>query len=438
MARPAPTPAIFDLADLPPRQDLEHELGEALDELARLRRRRHLRRDDRYRELEPELARLLQGFAWDTTIAPRPPTLPRRIRAVAWNIERGKRFAALRGAIDQDPLIRDADLLLLTELDIGMGRSQNLDVPRELAAHLGMSYVFANQHVVLSPGDSGERDHGVANRLGLHGCALLSRLPIRRFCAVTLPEYKDKFHALEKRLGDKRAILAEVEVEGGVVTVAVVHLDPFAPARHRARQLRRILRAAAAFDDRRLLLGGDLNTSTYDFGSSIGLTLNLMHKALRFGFEGTIDQYMRPGEVFERAVFRALEAAGLTTEGYNDPAVGTIYYNVNDPEVIGKTLEYVPKALWSWLQRRLEPRGGIVPFRFDWFAGRGLAPSAPRVIERPSWRGVQVSDHNPIVVEVEPGAEAEAEAWTPEPRRLRASSRLRSRLALRRAVDLRP
>ncbi|MEZ4382234.1 MAG: endonuclease/exonuclease/phosphatase family protein [Nannocystaceae bacterium] len=403
-------PAIFDLRALPGRQRLDHDLSGDLERLAAHRRRRQLRRDPEYRTLRPELVRLVRGFAWDRAI-PRPRADPTRpLRAAAWNVERGKRFDALREVIAGEPRLMDADLLLLTELDVGMGRSGNRDVPAELARLTGMSYVFANQHVVLAPGDSGERDHGVANELGLHGCALLSRLPIRRFAAVTLPEYVDKFHAQEKRLGAKRALVAEIEAGAQLLTVAVIHLDPFAPARHRARQLRRVLRATAAFDDRRLLVGGDFNTSTYDLGSAPGLALNIAHKLLRFGFDGTVRQYMTPNEVFERPVFAALAAAGLDTAGYNDADTGTIYYDVNDPDLVTKTLSYVPRSVWSWLQRRLEPWGGIVPMRLDWFAGRGLTPLRPAVLERPAIDGVLVSDHNPIFVDVELDADADAAA----------------------------
>lgn len=409
MAPTAIQPAIFDLRALPPRQRLDHDLGRDLERLAAHRRRRQLRRDPEYRDLRPELVRLVRGFAWSREI-PRPRTDPAApLRAAAWNVERGKRFAALREVIAGEPRLVDADLLFLTELDVGMGRSGNRDVPAELARLTGMSYIYANQHVVLAPGDSGERDHGVANELGLHGCALLSRLPIRRFAAVTLPEFVDKFHAQEKRLGAKRALIAEVEVGGGaVLTVAVVHLDPFASARHRARQLRRVLAATTALDDRHLLVGGDFNTSTYDLGSAPGLALNIAHKLLRFGFGGTVRQYMKPDEVFERPVFATLADAGLDTAGYNDADTGTIYYDVNDPELVTKTLNYVPRPVWSWLQRRLEPWGGIVPMRLDWFAGRGLTPLRPAVLERPSAGGIQVSDHNPIFVDVELAADDRA------------------------------
>ncbi|MEZ4454552.1 MAG: endonuclease/exonuclease/phosphatase family protein [Nannocystaceae bacterium] len=393
-------PAIFDLRALPPRSGLHHELGTSLDHLASLRRRRHLRRDPIYRHLRPEILRLLRGFAWDLTIAPPPTEAPTEIRAVAWNIERGKRWEPLRSVLRDHPVLSDIDLLFLTEVDIGMGRSQNRNVAAELAEAIGMNYVFANQHLVLAPGDSGEQDHHTPNTLALHGCALFSRWPIRRFAAVPLPERRDKFHALEKRLGQKRTLVAEIELSDGPLTAVVVHLDPFASPRHRAAQLRRIVASVRHFGGSRILLGGDLNTNTYNLSSPPLLVANLVHKLMRFGVAGTIEQYMTPDEHFERPVFDVLSEWGLTTEGYNDPAVGTAYYDVNDPEVMGKTLEYVPKAIWAWIQRRLEPWGGVVPLRFDWFAGRGLRPVRPRVIDRPTFEGRQVSDHNPIVVDL--------------------------------------
>ena len=39
--------------------------------------------------------------------------------------------------------------------------------------------------------------------------------------------------------------------------------------------------------------------------------------------------------------------------------------------------------------------------RVDWFAGRGIEPLRAEVVERPEWRGQRISDHNPIVLEIE-------------------------------------
>jgi endonuclease/exonuclease/phosphatase family metal-dependent hydrolase len=392
---------LRELGPSVPAVSLEHALAPHLPGLAAVRTRRRLRRHRLYRMLRADIDRVLDGFEWDLSDLPRRRALPddAPLRAAAWNVERGKRFDALLGVLSTEPLLRDADLLLLTEVDIGMGRSGNRNVPREVARALGMGYVFANYHLVLAPGDSAERDHGEGNTLGLHGAALLTRLPVKRFWGVPLPEFTDKFHALEKRLGSKRALLVEVELADGPLLVVLLHLDPFAPPHHRAAQVRIVVDAIARTGIERVLLGGDLNTNTYHLGSKAGLAIDVLHKLVRFGFAGTVRQYMTPEQVFERRVFAALAQAGLRTEGFTDPSAGTIHYDLNDPELRDKSLAYLPPRVFAWLERRLQPWGGCVPMRIDHFAGRGL--DAVRALTLPPTRheGVRVSDHAPIVVE---------------------------------------
>ncbi len=402
-------------ASLPSRFELDHDFTEALAHIAAIRTRRKLERDPVYRAIKPQLERVLRGFEWDleptlgTSLQPRRPG---KVRVVAWNVERGKRFEGLRHALTEDPVLREADVLLLTEVDIGMGRSQNLNVPRELAAALGLGYVFANYHLVLVEGDRGERGHGVPNTKSMHGCALLTRFPVLRFEAVDLQERKDKFHATEKRIGNKRTLLCELLLPDGPLSLALVHLDPFTGPRHRAGQLRQIVERLRRFGGERMLLGGDLNTNTYDLGSGQGMLYNMLYKLTRFGFEGSVAQYMKPEEIVERKVFDALRAGGLAIEGYNDFARGTIYYDVYDPEMARKALDYLPpracKWMMDWLERRLAPWDGRVPLRVDWFAGAGLRPSSPQVIERLMVGGKIVSDHNPILVDLEIATASEA------------------------------
>lgn len=384
-----------DLAE--PRRPLEHGLRPHFEALARLRTRRALERDPLYRGLRDEIDRVLAGFEWDVRHgAPAPTTGP--FRAVAWNVERGKRFEQLMAALDDEPLIGGADLLLLTELDIGMGRSGNRNVPREIAGALGMGYVFANYHLVLAPGDSAELDTREPNTAGLHGAALFTRWPVRRVWGLGLPEYTDKFRAIEKRLGTKRALLCEVEAPDGPLVVVVVHLDPFAPPIHRARQLRTILAAVERMGVPRVLVGGDFNTNTYHLGSKIGLGVDIAHKLARFGFAGTIEQYMTPDRVFERGVFRVLAGAGYVTEGFTDPGAGTIHYDLRDPEVREKSLHYLPGFAFRWMEQKLRRWDGCVPMRVDHFAGRGLRPVRALTLPR-DMPGGRVSDHAPIVVE---------------------------------------
>jgi hypothetical protein len=234
---------------LPPRFELDHDFTDALAHISRIRKRKKLRRDAVYQRIRPQLERVLRGFEWDLEPTLGTPLTTRRpgcVRAVAWNVERGKRYEGLSTLLRTDPELRDADILMLTEVDIGMGRSNNRNVPREIAAELGMGYVFANYHIVLAEGDRGERGHGIPNTKALHGCALLTRFPVLRFEAVELYERRDKFHATEKRMGNKRTLLCELLLPDGPLTVALVHLDPFAGPRNRAASSARSSTACAA------------------------------------------------------------------------------------------------------------------------------------------------------------------------------------------------
>jgi endonuclease/exonuclease/phosphatase family metal-dependent hydrolase len=251
---------------------------------------------------------------------------------------------------------------------------------------------------VLAPGDSGEQDTTEPNTLALHGAALFTRFPVRRMWALGLGEFTDKFRALEKRLGTKRALFVELEAPGGPLLVVVIHLDPFAPPIHRANQLRSIIAAVDRIGIPRVLLGGDFNTNTYHLGSKLGLGVDIAHKLARFGLVGTIEQYMTPERIFERRVFSLLESAGFATDGFTDPRAGTIHYDLNDPEVREKSLSYLPRFAVRWLEHQLQRWDGCVPMRVDHFAARGLAPVNAFTLPR-DLPGGRVSDHNPIVLD---------------------------------------
>jgi len=94
------------------------------------------------------------------------------LRVASWNIERGLNFdlirlalsdpdgfqqAALQGGmldtnkqarIDQQlRTLRDADIVVLNEVDLGMKRTDYRDVTRDLAHVLGMNYVFGVEFI---------------------------------------------------------------------------------------------------------------------------------------------------------------------------------------------------------------------------------------------------------------------------------------------------
>ena len=114
MPRPQPYPALT--RPLPPRHRLVHQLTPELERLGEIRRRRHLKRNRIYKRIAPEIDRVLEGFEWDLSIAP-PPMRPKladdRVRAVAWNVERGKRFDGVRALLRQHEVLGQADLIYL-------------------------------------------------------------------------------------------------------------------------------------------------------------------------------------------------------------------------------------------------------------------------------------------------------------------------------------
>jgi endonuclease/exonuclease/phosphatase family metal-dependent hydrolase len=382
-------------------EPIAHRLGAHYSALRRFRHRRALHRSALYREIAAELERVLRAVAWGDAhhAAPRPRN---GLRAVAWNIQRGARFAALLQALTEDPVLSRADLLCLSEVDCGMGRSANRDVARELADRLGMSYAFGVSYLVLED-DWGENPASTPNRLALAGSAMLSRLPIVRVENVDLPELRDKFSSSEKRLGKKRALLVEVTTADGPLAVAGCHLDSNASPRQRGLQLAALLDAADRFvggGRAPILVGGDLNTTTYDLSSPVRLAGNILHKLAITGFAATLSHYMTPELLYERPVFEELARRGYHLDGFNDRAHGTIRYDLDDPYAIQKAARNVGRPLTWLLRQRLRPWGGVVPARLDWFAGRALHPRGAFVIDPRDGEGRPASDHAAIVVDL--------------------------------------
>lgn len=309
---------------------------------------------------------------------------------VAWNIQRGRRFDELLRALREDALLKSADVLLLSEVDCGMARSGNRHVARELGAALGLSGAFGVSYLVLED-DWGENPGGAPNQLALAGSAVLARAPIDAVENVDLPELRDKFSSSEKRLGKKRALVCRI----GALTVAVAHLDSNASPAGRARQLEAIVQSGERMaGGGALIVGGDLNTTTYDLASAGALARNLIHKLIVTGFRETINQYMTPEKRYEKPIFEVLRAHQLAVDEFNDRAHGTLHFDINDEYAIQKTRRLVGSLLTRLLAYKLRPWQGRVPARLDWFAGRGVTPLAAFTVEN------EASDHAAIVVDL--------------------------------------
>jgi endonuclease/exonuclease/phosphatase family metal-dependent hydrolase len=381
-----------------------HEIAAHYRALRAIRTRKVLERSALWAEIGGEVKRVLDGVErGDWAPIPPPAAAPAQrgqvLRAVAWNVQRGARLDDLRRAIVSPPFA-GTDVLLLSEVDVGVGRSGNRNVARELAEVLGMNYAFGVSYLALTD-DIGDDAAGVENTLALSGAAIVSRYPIGRVENVDLPAIKDKFHSSEKRLGKKRALLAEIALADGPLAVAVCHLDSTASPAQRARQLAGVLDSVDRSGAARALVGGDFNTSTYDVSSTPALVRDILHKLLVTGFRASIDQYLTPEKRYERPVFDLLRARDFVIDGFNDRGTGTYFYDITDPYVVDRLRTYIGRALTHFLRRLLRPWNGCVPARLDWFAGRNVTPLAAAV-ERPRAvaDGRPISDHSAVIVDV--------------------------------------
>ncbi len=393
-------------------------LPDDLVALGRIRRRRELERSALYRRLADRVDEVTRGLehARPASPAPRPDGV-RFLRALTWNIERGNRLDAIKAYLGAEPRVRDVDLVLLNEVDIGMARSQNRDVAAELAELLGFEYVFGNSYLCLGHGDARDGTPGLPNERGLHGNAILSRWPLVRAENVSVAVSKDKFESSEKRLGHKKALWADVRTPLGDLCVIAAHLDPYTSPEVRRAQMADVLAAAKARSRApAALLGGDLNTTTYDLHSLPRLFGNVAAKLWRGGFPHAVDHYMRPQALYERGIFDELAAHGFATEAFNAMGQGSVRYEVNTFDSESKVKDHLPAAFVHLLRYKLRPWNGSVPLKIDWFAGRGLdalgageraepggrTSLAPQVLERAAWRGERISDHDPVLVDVAP------------------------------------
>ena len=325
-----------------------------------------------------------------------------RYRCVAWNLERGIHLPGQLVALREHPYLRESDLLLLTEADAGMARSGNRDVARELAQGLGMHYAFLPCYLNLSKGAGQESEVDGHNRLGLHGNALLSRYPIRNVRRIGLVNGIDKMAGREKRLGTQTALAAEIAFPNEPLTVAVVHLDAQSTQEHRRQQLRDVL--AALPDSGPVLVGGDWNTTTYNSSHAFYAIMGFALRVL-IGVERTITRhYLHPHNHFERRMFEDLERQGYDFRGCNLIGEPTFAYDIADLKARKNLGEWVPAWCFAFIRWALRNHGGRCPLKLDWFATRGVTSANPVVIHelRAKDGGPQLSDHDPIGIEVAP------------------------------------
>ncbi len=266
------------------------------------------------------------------------------IVVAAWNAERLKYHAPSVELVSQS----GADILLLTEADLGMARAGNRHTVADLARDLGMSYVFGVEFIELDLGDSREREwhKGETNAVGFHGNALLSRLPLTDAALIRLDDGGNWWTDAKDgqgRIGGRMAIAARIETSLGPILAVSVHLESKTDIEDRAGQTRRLIAAVEKLaGNLPVVIGGDFNTNSLPAGT-------------------------REPEAHE-PLFGLLAEAGYRWEAANDFA----------------------------LTQRTRPDGTPQPpfARLDWLFTRGLTASQAVTVPAVDADGAAISDHD--------------------------------------------
>jgi endonuclease/exonuclease/phosphatase family metal-dependent hydrolase len=319
--------------------------------------------------------RIARGVTALTAIEYRPPetiSVPRRpLRLCAWNAERlkyGEASAALMRGLD-------LDILLLSESDVGMARSGNRHTTAELAAALDMGYAYGVEFVELGLGDDREREwhKGQRNHAGLHGNAILSRLPLHDLALIRLDAggrwFADrisgtanggKASGIQRRLGGRMALAGRIATDDGDFVVVSLHLESDSDANDRAQQMTRLLSAInGCYGHARMVIGGDCNTAALP---EIDATRPEDARA-----------WFHRCDAYE-PMFGVMQQASFGWRSANDMAA----------------------------TQRTRPDGKPKPpfRRIDWLFTRNLVASEPRTVAAVDANGAAISDHDAIVVDL--------------------------------------
>lgn len=291
--------------------------------------------------LQAKLDRLLTTPFVSNAAATRPPVLPHSpqlgtfVRVVQWNIERGIEYDAIRAALtganqfarfidasahprgssdrktilQQVALLKQADVIVLNEVDWGMKRTDYRNVAADLAAALRMNYAYGVEFVEVDPIALGTEEFeevtaedraklkaqiaiDKSRYRGLHGTAILSRFPLENVRLQPFEHQPHDWYKAEResvqpleagkrkagelvfrekvqreiRRGGRMMLTAEIadeRIPGGRMTIVATHLEDKTKPDGRRKQLEELLDRISGMKEA-VVLAGDMNTSTHD------------------------------------------------------------------------------------------------------------------------------------------------------------------------------
>lgn len=301
--------------------------------------------------MQSKIDYVLNNPAVDSTISKGEPVflenshIGKHLRMASWNIERGMRLddilnifnnpdkileelnktnpKAVAKVEDDIKDLKKADVLFLTEVDVGMPRTKYRNVPEDFAKGIGYNYAYGVEFFEIDPAHLGSEDcKWSEERLlfgdnppaiikdkykGLHGSAILSRFPLKNVRVLRLPKYYDWYNdeklrisSLESlkrrasskffregvireiRYGSRLALIADAQVPGldTPITLVVTHLENRTAPKNRKKQLKLILESLHDVKNP-VVIAGDFNTDVSDVSPKVKKEGKPHHRILR-------------------------------------------------------------------------------------------------------------------------------------------------------------
>lgn len=337
------------------------------------------------------------------------PRLKDFLRIAHWNIEKGKYLDDVIATFRAHPILREADLISINEADVGMNRSAQAFVARELGEALGMHVAFAPCYLEFSKGYGDDLTMPGANTVALQGNAILSRYELQHARIIALPLCYDHFEHAEKRIGNRNALAVEIEINSQPLSFVTTHLEVRNAPSCRAKQIAAILAELEKPGmPQPAIIAGDFNSNTFARGGM----LRTLGGLLRMMFSAT--------EVLRREIaapqpreplFALLQQHGFTEAGFNSDDV-TCYVPLKILEDSGK----LPRFLAALINQQMARYNGQLDFRLDWMVGRAvqalgereLIDAATNTASLPpltiaglrNAQGRPITDHDPITMDL--------------------------------------
>lgn len=287
------------------------------------------------------------------------PFPPSSLRVLSWNVQHGTNIDGLLTL----PHFHAADVLLLTEVDVGMARSGNRHIARFVAEQLGYHYTYVTEYLEDSNSDGRARHRGrnMPNEQGMTGKAIISRLPLQNVRALRFPQMQSGRLRKPRRLGSQVALLADVQTCKGAVSLACIHFTRHASPAFRRLQADMLLDVVPRHQP--CLMGGDMGSYTTDtsrFVSLLRLPFQLLEDPARF----IAPQPYEP-------LFHSLTEADFRFAYFNDR----------------KPTTYLPRL------------GHLLRARADWYCGRSLVATGAETVPAVAASGHRLSNHDGIWVQ---------------------------------------